>query len=59
MMKAEKPQEQVQKDSLRQQALSALSTGQFNMAHLTYEQQHDLNAILEELRIYHAELESL
>lgn len=57
MMKAEKPQEQVQKDSLRQQALSALSTGQFNMAHLTYEQQHDLNGILEELRIYHAELE--
>ena len=45
-----------QPDTLRQQALKALSLGQIAIDNLSKAQQQGIDAILEELRIYHAEL---
>lgn len=46
-----------QPDTLRQQALIALSSGQIDVENLSQAQQNSIESILEELRIYHAELE--
>jgi len=56
-MMSDEPSEKAVKDSLRQQALNALSSGQIDVKNLSQDQQHSIEAILEELRIYHAELE--
>jgi diguanylate cyclase (GGDEF)-like protein/PAS domain S-box-containing protein len=56
-MKPDNLPETKQKDSLRQQALNALSNGQIDVKALSKDQQQSIEAILEELRIYHAELE--
>lgn len=56
-MMSDEPSQNSVKDSLRQQALHALSSGQIDVKNLSQEQQMGIEAILEELRIYHAELE--
>lgn len=53
----DEPSQKSVKDSLRQQALSALSSGKIDANNLSHDQQQSIEAIMEELRIYHAELE--